>query len=85
MCIGKLITIKQVILSNRLNGNGVHYQFKRALIFFRWNCSCDAYQSHKHILLEKEVQDFEHVDGGTIDQGQMNWELWGDFSSTPGP
>jgi hypothetical protein len=80
-----LETLPQRKMVSHQHKDGIRYIYADATL-----CKCiyvgdkDAYQSYKHILLEKEVKDFEHVDGGALDQGQMNWELWGDFSSTPG-
>ena len=70
----------------------VSYQHKDEIryVFAEANlCRCmyvgdrEAYQSYKNILLEREIKDHEHVDGEPLTYQQMNWDLWGDFTSAP--
>ena len=49
-------------------------------------CKClylgdrDAFQSFKHILLEKEVAEHEYVAGGNFVYVEVDWDTWGDFT-----
>ena len=78
--LAHLKTLPQKKIVSHQHEEGIRYIYADATL-----CQCmyvgdrDAYQSYTHILLEKEVKDHEHVDGGVLEHEQMNWDLWGDF------
>ncbi len=80
-----LQTLPQRKLVSHQHKDGIRYIYADANL-----CKCmyvgdrEAYQSYKHILLEKEVKDHEHVEGEPLTYEQMDWDLWGDFTSAPG-
>jgi hypothetical protein len=82
--LAHLKTLPQRKMVSHRHNDGIRYIFTDANL-----CKCmyvgdrDAYQSYKHILLEKEIKDHEHVDGEPLTYQQMNWDLWGDFTSEP--
>jgi hypothetical protein len=83
--LAHLQTIPQRKLVSHKHKDGIRYIYADANL-----CKCmyvgdrDAYQSYKHILLEKEIKDHEHVEGEPLTYEQMDWDLWGDFTSAAG-
>jgi hypothetical protein len=83
--LAQLQTLPQRKLVSHQHKDGIRYIYADANL-----CKCmyvgdrDAYQSYKHILLEKEIKDHEHVEGEPLTYQQMDWDLWGDFTSAPG-
>jgi hypothetical protein len=83
--LAHLQTIPQRELVRHKHKDGIRYIYADANL-----CKCmyvgdrDAYQSYKHILLEKEIKGHEHVEGEPLTYQQMDWDLWGDFTSAPG-
>ncbi|MDX1777510.1 MAG: hypothetical protein R3339_01375 [Thermodesulfobacteriota bacterium] len=83
--LAHLKTIPQRKLVSHKHKDGIRYIYADANL-----CKCmyvgdrDAYQSYKHILLEKEIKDHEHVEGEPLTYQQMDWDLWGDFTSATG-
>ena len=83
--LAHLQTIPQRKLVSHKHKDGIRYIYADANL-----CKCmyvgdrDAYQSYKHILLEKEIKDHEHVEGEPLTYQKMDWDLWGDFTSATG-
>ena len=78
--LAHLKTLPQKKMVSHQHKEDIRYIYADATL-----CKCmyvgdrDAYQSYKHILLEKEVKGHEHADGGAPGYEQMDWDLWGDF------